>query len=297
MDRLVFLLTYSFLWTVTWLPLRLLYIISDFFYILIYYIIGYRRKIVRNNLENSFPEKSEKEIAGIEKKFYRHLCDSFIEWMYPLHQSAKQMQKRYKANNPELLNDIYKNNKGVVGVLGHYGNWEWLSVLPQSIDHKVWAIHQRLKNRYFNKLINDLRSKYGVNMVGNKESIRTLISESQKGELTFTYFLADQSPHKDKIKYWTTFLNQDTGVFLGPEQIAKKLGMAVIFIDIVKIKRGYYELNFKLLTDTPKETAKFEITELHVRELEKAIRRDPHLWLWSHRRWKYKKPDQESKTS
>jgi len=292
-NRISFFLAYAFIWTITWFPLRLLYIISDFFFVLIYYIVGYRKDVVRKNLENSFPEKSKKELRSIERKFYSHLCDSFIEWVYPLHRSAKQMKKHYEFVNPELINQIYANGQGVVGVLGHYGNWEWLSTLPVYVDHKIWAIHQKMKNPYFNKLINDLRSKYGVHMMNTRESVRTLLSEAQKGELTFTYFLADQSPLKSQIKYWTTFLNQDTGVFLGAEQVAKKLNMAVVFMDISKAKRGHYRIEFKLLTNKPKETEPYEITEMHVRELEKSIRRAPAFWLWSHRRWKHQ-PDKSS---
>jgi KDO2-lipid IV(A) lauroyltransferase len=278
---------------VTWLPLRVLFIVSDVFFVLIYYIIGYRKKVVRTNLEKSFPEKSQKELRKIERQFYLHLCDSFVEWVYPLHRSAKEMEKHYRYLNPEVLNEFYKKGKGVVGVLGHYGNWEYLSLLPTYVDHKVWAIYQPLKNKYFNKLITDLRSKYGVNMVTGKESIRTLIAESQAGEITLTYFLADQSPHKNKIKYRTSFLNQNTPVFLGAEQVAKKLDMALVFFDIRKVKRGKYEVFFEILCENPKDTEPHELTELHVRALEKAIEKDPAWWLWSHKRWKHANPDED----
>ena len=143
----------------------------------------------------------------------------------------------------------------------------------------------------FNKLINELRSKYGVHMVTTQESFRKLKTEKDKGEITMTYFLADQRPQESKIKYWTTFLNQDTPVFLGAEQIAKKLDMAVVFFDIRKVKRGYYEIEFKLLSDNPKSEVQYAITDAHVLELEKRIQAEPEWWLWSHRRWKHKKKD------
>ena len=294
MDRIIFYLAYSFLWVVTWLPLRMLYIFSDLFFLLVYYIVGYRKKVVRENLKNSFPEKSEKELRKIERRFYLHPCDSFIEWIYPLHRSAEQMSKYYKFKNPEVINDIYKEGKGVVGVLGHYGNWEYLSLAPQHIHHKVWAIHLPQNNKYFNNLINNLRSKYGVNMMTTAESFRKLLQEAKAGEITLTYFLTDQSPHKDKIKYWTTFLNQETPVFLGAEQIAKKLDMAVVFFDIQKVKRGHYEVEFKLLAKNPREYPEHAITELHVRALESRIQQDPAWWLWSHKRWKHKRKDIEN---
>jgi KDO2-lipid IV(A) lauroyltransferase len=289
MDRLIYLLSYSFLWLITWLPLRVLFIFSDLFFLVVYYLVGYRKDIVRRNLEKSFPEKGRKELRKIERKFYLHLCDSFIEWIYPLHRSAKQMEKYYHFKNPEVLNELNAEGKGVVGVLGHYGNWEYLSLLPQYVDHKVWAIHKPLKNPDFNKLINGLRSKFGVNMMTTKESFRKLLLEKKAGKTTMTYFLADQSPQKSKIKYWTTFLNQATPVYLGAEQVARKLDMAVVYFDIKKLKRGRYEMEFKVLAKNPAEFEEGTITDLHVKALEENIRRDPAWWLWSHRRWKHLK--------
>jgi len=291
MQYLGYAVAYSFLWTITWLPLGALFLFGDLFYILAYRLIGYRKDVVRTNLKNSFPEKTNKEISKIEKRFYRHLGDSFIEWFYPLHRSAGDLKSRYVFKNPELLNDLHKKGISVCGILGHYGNWEWLSLLPTEVNHKVWAIHKPLKNPYFNQLINGLRSKYGVHMVSTKDSYRRLKTEKDNGEITMTYFLADQSPQKSKIKYWTTFLNQDTPVFLGAEQIAKKLNMAVVFFDIRKIRRGHYEIEFKLLSERPNEEEPYTITEMHVRALEERITKEPEWWLWSHRRWKHKRVD------
>ncbi len=269
------------------MPLRVLFILGDLFYFVAYRVFGYRKDIVRQNLRNSFPKKSSAELVRIEKQFYRHLGDSFIEWMYPLHSSASQLKSRYVFKNPEVLRDLYDEGISVAGVLGHYANWEWLSLLPSVIDHKVWAIHKPLKNKHFNGLINGLRSKYGVNMVTTRESFRKLKTEKDKGEITLTYFLADQSPQESKIKYRTLFLNQDTPVYLGAEQIAKKLEMAVVFFDIRKISRGQYEIEFQVLSKFPKEEPKYEITEKHVRALEQRIIAEPEWWLWSHRRWKH----------
>lgn len=288
MNRIIYIFAYSILWLITWLPLRVLFIFSDLLYLLVYYLIGYRKKIVRDNLKNSFPKKSDRALRAIEKKFYRHLCDSFIEWMYPLHHNAGHLEKYYHFKNPELLNALYADGKGVVGVLGHYGNWEYLSLLPQKVEHRVWAIYKPLNNKFFDELIHRLRSKFGVKMVSVSDSLRTLLTESKKGEITMTYFLADQSPQKSKIRHWVTFLNQPTPVFLGAEQIAKKLDMAVVFMDIVRVKRGYYSVEFELLAKNPREYPDFEITEMHVRALERRIEQDPAWWLWSHKRWKHK---------
>ncbi len=290
MQRLTFAPLYAFMWLAAWLPLRVQFIFTDLLFVVVYYLTGYRKAVVRENLRNAFPEKETRELRHLERQFYHHLCDSIVEWMYPLHRSAEEMSRYFKVVNPEVLNALYSKGKSVAGILGHYANWEYLSTLPVHVQHKVWAIHKPLKNKYFNKLINDLRSKYGVHMMDTKESFRTLLTEARNGEKTLTYFLSDQSPQRSKIKYWTTFLHQDTPIFLGAEQIATKLDMAVVFFDIRKVGRGRYELHFELLAENPKLCAENEITELHVRALEKAIRRDPAWWLWSHRRWKHAKP-------
>lgn len=289
MQFLGYAVAYVFLWTITWLPLGALFLFGDLFYLLAYRVIGYRKDIVRSNLKNSFPEKSEDEIVKIEKRFYRHLGDSFIEWFYPMHRSARQLKPRYVFKNPELLNGLHEKGISVAGVLGHYGNWEWLSLLPTEVKHKVWAIHKPLKNPYFNQLINGLRSKYGVHMISTKDSYRKLKMEKDNGEVTMTYFLADQSPQESKIKYRTSFLGQETPVFLGAEQIAKKLDMAVVFFDIRKVRRGHYEIEFKLLSENPKSEENHAITDFHVRVLEDRIKEEPEWWLWSHRRWKHKR--------
>ena len=186
MQRIGFGIAYSLLWSSTWIPLSRLLVIGDLFYLLAYRIIGYRKEVVRQNLVASFPQKSLGEIKAIERKFYRHLGDSFVEWFYPLHRSAEEMKPRYIFKNPELLNDLYEKGISVAGVLGHYGNWEWLSLLPTEVKHKVWAIHKPLKNKYFNGLINHLRSKYGVHMVTTQDSFRKLRTEKDRGEVSKT---------------------------------------------------------------------------------------------------------------
>ncbi len=287
MQALVYAIVYSLLWLLAWLPLRLQFVISDLLYMLVYHVFTYRKKVVRQNIARSFPEKDEAWRRKVERKFYRHFCDSFFEWMYPLHRSAEELQKHYRIANPEVINELHARGKSVAGVLGHYGNWEWLSLLPLEVKHKVWAIYKPIKNPYFDRLINGLRSKFGVLMVPDREAFKTLMAEGQAGEKTLTYFLADQSPQAHKIRYRTEFLNQDSPVFLGAEQIASKLDMAVVFFDIRKVSRGHYELHFELLCEHPRELPQYAVTELHVRALEKAIKRDPAWWLWSHRRWKH----------
>ncbi len=286
---IAFIPVYAFLWTITWLPPRVLYVFSDFIFLIIYYLIPYRKKLVLKNLRRSFPEKNKKEIRRISRRFYHHLCDYFIESVYGLHMSAKEINRRYRYKNPELLQSLYDRDRSVILVLGHYGNWEWTSNFPLNIPHTVMAIYKTLHNPYFDRLFVKVRSKFGLVPVPMESTLRRMIEYKQRGIKTLTIFLADQRPRWKNIQYWTTFLNQDTPVLLGPEKTAKKLDQAVVFIHVNKLKRGYYESEFILLHDDPRETGTYEITESHLRTLEKIIREEPEWWLWSHNRWKHSK--------
>jgi Kdo2-lipid IVA lauroyltransferase/acyltransferase len=283
------------LWLFTLLPLRILYLLSDFFFILIYYVAGYRKKVVFLNLKNSFPEKSHHEIKKIAKSFYHHLCDYFIESLYIYNMSLKEINKRVVYKNPELLNGLYQQNRSAIAIMGHYGNWEWLFALPLHVNFEVYAIYSRLNNRYYDELFKRTRGKCGIKLIPMKTAYKDLISATNKKIQTLTYFLSDQRPVWSSIRYWTTFLNQETPVLLGGEAIAKKLNQPVVYAEIQKIKRGYYEVYFRLITENPKETAEFEITEAHTRILEEIIRKKPDYWLWSHKRWKFKREDIEKR--
>jgi KDO2-lipid IV(A) lauroyltransferase len=239
------------------------------------------------NLKNSFPDKSDDEINVITRNFYKHLCDNFIESMYVLNMSESELKKRYHYKNPELLRQLYDKNKSIILVIGHYGNWDWLCGLPLYTDHKVFAIYHPLSNKYFDELFNRIRKKFGVGLIQMSTSYREMLEASQNQILTVTLFLADQRPVWSSIRYWTTFLRQETPVLLGSELIAKKLDQAVIYLDVQKIRRGYYDVEFKLLYENPLQTKDHEITEAHTRMLENIITRKPEYWLWSHRRWKH----------
>lgn len=283
------------LWLITLMPLRIFYILSDFFYLLIYHVAGYRKNVVLTNLKNSFPEKSDEEIKKIAKSFYHHLCDYFIECLYIYNMSVNEINKRVKYKNPDVLADFYKKNKSVIAIMGHYGNWEWLFALPLHVKHQVVAIYSPLSNRYYNELFKRIRSKLGIKLIPMKTAYKDLLAAANSNELTLTYFISDQRPVWNTIRYWTTFLNQETPVILGSETIAKKLNQPVIFSEVNKIKRGYYTVEFKIITEDPKSTAEFEITEAHTRILEKCIINKPDYWLWSHKRWKFKKEEIEKR--
>lgn len=287
MDAVVFYLFYGFVWTITLLPLRVLYIFADLIYYIIYYITGYRKKVVRTNLKNAFPEKTENERRDIEKKFYRHLADMFVETVKILHLSEKENRKRLIIKNPDLLTRLYSEGRDIIAILGHYSNWELMTILPKLFDFQFISVYKPLKNKYFDRLLLKFRGRYGNVLTPMSMVIREIINHKKQNIRTFTAFLSDQTPVKDDIQYWTRFLNQDTAVYLGAEKIARKYGMAVIFLNYRKVSRGYYSITYELICDNAAELPEYMVTEAHIRRLEEIIREKPEYWIWSHRRWKH----------
>jgi len=280
---------YGFCWVIALLPLRCLYLLSDILFILVYYVVRYRRKVVLENLRNSFPEKTEKERRKIARKFYRFLCDLFIETFKTLNISMSQMQRRIRYSNPEIFNDLYRKAKQIFIVTGHYGNWEWMASLAHATSYDLAALYQPLESKLFDKLVYHLRTKFGAKAVPLYATIKEIIRYHQEKRLTILGFASDQAPHRNASHYWTTFLNQDTSIYLGIEKLAKQFNTAVVYYEVRRVKRGYYEVDVTLITENAAETADMEITNKHVQLLEETIRRNPQYWLWSHRRWKHKR--------
>ena len=271
------------------LPLRILYLFSDFMYLLIMYVVPYRKKVVYNNLKNAFPEKSEEEIRKIAKSFYRYFCDFIIEIIKSINISPSSLMKRLNYVNPEVVNDQYDKGNNVVLVSGHYGNWEWLSTLNFVIKHQFIYAARVLHNSFSDTLINNLRQKYGALFVRMEDTYRSIIKRIKHDEKIMIWLLADQRPPKN-AEYWTTFLNQDTAFYLGAGKMVKKLNLSLVFLDIQRVKRGRYDIHFELLTEGAVDMDEYQITEMHIRKLEEVIRKKPDYWLWSHKRWKHKKP-------
>jgi Kdo2-lipid IVA lauroyltransferase/acyltransferase len=277
-------------WLITLLPLPVLYIFSDLIYLLLYYFPSYRRKVVATNLRNSFPEKSGEEIKSVEKKFYKHLSDLLVETLKLCHMTKTAQNKRFTYSNLEVLDKFREEKRDIIAVLGHYNNWEWPTLLPHYLKYKTIIIYKPLQNKHFNRFINNQRSKYGIVLTPMSLIIREILNSRKNNINTFSIFLADQTPAKEDIKHWTTFLNQDTPVYIGAEKVASKYDMAVVFFHIQKIKRGYYNLNIELLFDHSAGLPENLITETYLKRLEEIIIEKPEYWIWSHRRWKHKKP-------
>jgi KDO2-lipid IV(A) lauroyltransferase len=282
-------IAYGFLKLISYLPLRVLYIFSDIIFFLVYHVAGYRKQVVHTNLKNAFPDKSEKEIRKIGKEFFSHFCDSFIETIKLWTIGEKEIKKRCQFLKPDFFDQYKQSGKSVIAILGHYGNWEWMTSFPAWKDVNLLPIYKPLHNKVFDNLYIELRERFGAKTLPKDDTLRTMLGYRNKKEFTITVFLGDQTPNKRSIHYWTKFLNQDTPILQGTERIAKKLNQAVVFCNMQKIRRGYYEVDFIPLFDNPKETKEFEITEKHTRVLEEYISKNPAYWLWSHKRWKHKK--------
>ncbi len=288
MHLLAYILIYPILWLVSILPFRLLYFISDGLYVLIYHIFGYRKKVVKTNLDLVFPEKSEVEKKRIMKGFYHHLCDMVLESIKSLTISEKEMKKRFVFSNIEEMTRLGEQNKSVVLMCAHYASWEWIFILQKYIKHKGYGIYKRLANKYFDALVKRIRAKYNTFLITTKETIPTLIESKNNGELSMSGFASDQSPKANKAFHWNEFMGIKVPIHTGAEMIAKKLDMAVVFFKVKKLKRGHYETTFESITTTPKEFKDFEITDLFLKFVENQIHEAPEYYLWTHKRWKHR---------
>jgi len=284
-------IVYAPIFLVSLIPLKILYVFSDISFFFVFHVFKYRKNIVIKNLKKSFPEKNLKEINNIARSFYRNFCDLFFESIKSLTISKNEIVKRYKFSNYEILNTLYNKNKSGFVITGHLGNWEWFNSICIFLKHKPLAVYLPLNNKYFDNLFKKIRERFGAQTVPIHSLYKTLLEYNKKNVLTFSYILADQRPHKNIIKYWLNFLNQDTPVFTGFEKLAKKFQFSIVFSKTIKIKRGYYITEFELITENAAELKDFELTNIFFQKLEEAIKQSPECYLWTHNRWKYKKED------
>jgi Kdo2-lipid IVA lauroyltransferase/acyltransferase len=283
------LLYYCVIIPISRLPFPFLYGLSSFVYFILYKVVGYRKKVVLGNIQRSFPEKTAKEHQEICDKFYSHFCDLILESIKTFTISEKQVLKRVVCKNPELINKYFDQKRSVIIAGGHLSNWELFAVaIDTLIKHKTIGIYKPLTNKYFDAKMRNTRSRFGLYMISTK--IVKQVYEEEKNNLTATIFAIDQSPSNANNCHWMTFLNQDTGVLFGTEKFAKEYDQPVLYGRINKEKRGYYSFELFETFDHPKETQTGELTEMVTRLLEKDIIATPQYWLWSHKRWKHKRP-------
>lgn len=276
------------------MPLKIFYVLSDvFIFPLVYHVFRYRRKIVTGNLMRAFPEMPAVEIRNIEKRFYHHFCDTILETFNMLGMSHQTAERRMIYKNASYLADLCATNKGVLVVLGHYGNWEYHSFFHLAVlktkDIGCFNVYKPLKNKLFDELMKRIRARFGNLNISKNDIYRMVIRLRKTGQSGIFGLISDQSPIASSLNFWTGFLHQETAFMMGAERMAKQTGYAVVYADVQKKNRGMYETEFLLVTDSPEAEPEFKITETYVRMMERTIRRDPAFWLWTHKRWKHKK--------
>jgi KDO2-lipid IV(A) lauroyltransferase len=280
----IFLLT-----TISLLPLFVLYRLADVLYLLVYHVFGYRKKVVRENLRLSFPEKNPAEIEAIEKRYFKYLASLVLEIVKMKSISKKELNKRVKFKNVDLVEAYLQNNESVLFCSSHYGNYEWVCMaIGLTFSGEHYPIYKPLSSELFDNWFLKMRSKFGNRMVSMRQTLRAI--QGSKNTTNMFTFGSDQAPPKDESIYWTTFLNQETSIQLGIEKIAKKTNRPVFYLKTSYVKRGYYEVDCVPVCLDPSKTVEFEIAELQARILEDMINVEPAYWLWSHRRWKHKRP-------
>ncbi|MDR0829958.1 MAG: lysophospholipid acyltransferase family protein, partial [Prevotellaceae bacterium] len=273
------------------LPLRVLYLKSDFVYFLVYKIFRYRVKVVRENLKNAFPDKDEKFLLTTERKFYRHLCDIFIEAFFMWSASPKKMRKHLTYNNLDVFSQLHSRGKDIIILFGHCCNWEFNAFVPQELPqdlYEVGTLFQHLHDKNFDKIVLEIRERFGVKCVTQRGVLRKIVENRKQDKRFALAFIADQSPSRKSVHYWTTFLNQQTTFITGWEEIARKFDCAVIYVDMQKKSRGKYVYAPEILCENPKDLPQYALTEMYARRLEQNILLEPAHWLWSHKRWKIK---------
>lgn len=280
------------------LPFWALYILSDFLYFLVYYVVGYRRKVVRKNLVNAFPKMTMKEIAAIEKKNYRALCDYFIETIKLDGMSEKELRKHIDFTGTEKVQAAINGGQSVVAYMAHTFNWEYATSMPLFVSHEnliVGQIYHPLRNKHFDELLKKIRGQYGSENIAMKATLRRIVDITKQQKQFLIGFIADQIPKWEAMHHWVTFMNQDTAVFTGTEKIARRTGSAVFFLSLKRVNRGKYVGHFAPMADNAAALPELELTNMYYKMLEDSIKEAPELWLWTHNRWKRTRQGQEQR--
>ena len=289
MKYLLYLLTYCILWCISILPFPLLYLLSDFVYLIVYRVIGYRKKTVRSNIKLALPEYSHEEVLKIEKAFYKYMCDMFLEMIKTMTISNYEIQRRYEVKNIELIKKYEQKNKSIILMCSHYASWEWVITLGRHLNTDAYGIYKRIANPYFDKLVRDIRSRFNGILVDTKKTVTTIRNNEEKGIHATYLFISDQTPRPKANTYWKKFMGVETPIHTGAEKLAKELDMNVLYIKVSKVGRGFYEAEFIEITDDATNTPEHYITDKFLKIVENQIKEDPRYYLWTHKRWKHKR--------
>jgi KDO2-lipid IV(A) lauroyltransferase len=289
MQLIVYLILYPILWLISVMPFRLLYLFSDFVYLLLYRIIGYRKKTVRANLKLALPHLSDKERLVIEKKSYHHLCDMFLEMIKTFSISKAEIEKRFTFTNFDVYHDLEKKQKSIALLCAHYASYEWVVSMNHYVSYKGFGIYKKIANPHFDKLVKNIRSKFKAYLITTKET-KTTIEENVKNKILGIYgFASDQTPRWSDKLHWHHFMGIETPIHIGAESLAKQFDMNVIFLKVKKISRGYYQATFEVLTEDVQSIPNYKLSEDFMARVEQQIYEQPEYYLWTHKRWKHKK--------
>ncbi len=287
MQFVVYIFLYPLLWIISILPFRLLYAFSDVVYFIIYYMIGYRKKVVRNNIRLALPHLSEKERLTIEKKSYRHLCDMFLEMVKTITISEKEIERRFRFTNLEVYHQLEKQNKSIALMCAHYASYEWVISMNRHINFEGYAIYKKINNKYFDKLVQDIRGRFKAKLIHVKETREVIHHNELTGIKGIYGFASDQSPQLKRHVHWDYFMGIEVPVYTGAEYLSKKFDMNVIFLKVEKVKRGFYQASLEVLSDDVNSIPNYALTRMFLDRVEEQIKEAPQFYLWTHRRWKH----------
>lgn len=288
MKKILYYIVFTLWYIISLLPLRVLYVLSDVLYLVLYRIVGYRRRTVWTNIVTAFPEMTAEEHQGVERGFYHFFCDYMVESIKLLTMSEAEMKRRMVFKNAERINEVVESGQSCAIYLGHYCNWEWITSLPLWIKPKAHCgqIYHPLENKDFDKLFLRMRQRFGAKCIAMNNTLREMVRYRKEGQPVVIGYISDQVPMWQNIHHWCNFLHHDTPVLTGTERIARSMNHAVFYMEVSRVKRGYYEVEFKLVTREPDKMPEYAITDRYFQLLEDTIRKRPELWLWSHNRWK-----------
>lgn len=286
--KLLYYIVFAVWYVFSLLPLRIHYVLSDLLFWLLYGVVGYRKAVIRKNLRESFPEKSEEELRKIARGYYHFFCDYIVETIKMMTISKENIRRRLTFKGTELVDEIVESGQSCAVYLGHLCNWEWVTSLPLWVTPKAQCgqIYHPLENKEFDRLFLYSRQRFGATCIAMQDTLREIVNYRSKNQPVVIGYISDQVPFWTNIHHWVDFLHHDSPVLTGTERIAKKVNHAVFFLDVHRVRRGYYEAEFKLMTREPQKMDDFEITDIYFKLLEESIRRAPEFWLWSHNRWK-----------
>ena len=291
LENIAFWAVYGTWYALSLLPMWVHYLFSDILFVLVAYVLRYRRRVIMKNLKNSYPEKSDQEIKTLQRQFYRHACDLIAETVKYSTISRKHIMRRMTFKGNEQVAEILNSGQSIALLLGHYGNWEWVTSLalwlpPMTRDVMLGELYHPLQNKVMDRVVLKMRNRMGPVCVPKNDTLRWLIGNKQADRPTMLGYINDQVPKWENIHHWLTFLNQETPVFTGIERITRQLKQAVVYVDVKRLRRGYYECEYQVITRDPSTMGEYELTDIYFQLMEKTINRAPQFWLWSHNRWK-----------